>query len=479
MLSMRSQLDSGSAYTDAGIAPADRGLDFVRDNGVRTVFPAATTLAINRYNEVGPGQFETENVFDSDPGIGATYAFGSFLAPSWLNDDRIIPRTPSANGAPAVTGQDEIGFALIVPPGVAPAGGWPVAIFGPGVTRSKYDVFLAADFNALNGVATIAIDPVGHAYGPNSDVEITQVGLPPTIRFSGFGRGSDVDGDGVIGNSEGLQANEPTDPTASIQLRDGLRQTSVDQMSLIRAIVAGSDVDGDGTDDLSKSQFLYYGQSLGGIYGTMFAAVEDRIGAAAFTVPGGPISEIARLSPAFRPVVADTLGAREPSLLNGGVEGFTESLPLYLDAPIFDAAFGSHKIQAAFERTDWINRSGSPEAYAPALRDRPFPGQQPKAVLYQFALGDQTVVNPASATLMRAGNFQDVTTLYRNDLTPTAGNDPHGLLLDPTVSGRQLAQQQFGAFIASNGADIIDPDGAGVVFEVPIVDPDLIEVLNF
>lgn len=480
MISMREQLDSGEAYTDAGIAPDGIGLDFVRDDGLRAVFPAATTLAITRYNDVGSGQFETEPVFDSEPAIvGGTYAFGSFLAPSWLNGERIIPRTPSAAGTPTVTGYDEVGFALIVPGGPAPEGGWPVAVFGPGVTRSKYDVFLASDFNAINGMATIAIDPVGHAFGPASDVEVTQAGVPPTVRFSGFGRGSDVDGDGVIGNREGLQADPQTDPNAPIQLRDGLRQTAVDQMSLIRAVAAGSDVDGDGIDDLSATDFRYYGQSLGGIYGTMFAAVEDRIQTAAFTVPGGPISEIARLSPAFRPVVAESLGNRLPSLLNGGDEGFTESLPLFLDPIVLDAADGAHKIQAAFERTDWIDRSGSPEAYAPFLRDQPFPGQSPKNVLYQFALGDQTVPNPASATLMRAGGFEDVTTLYRNDLTPTATTNPHGLLLDPRVSGRQFAQQQFSTFLASNGTDIIDPDGPGPIFEVPIADPDSIEVTNF
>ena len=50
--------------------------------------------------------------------------------------------------------------------------------------------------------------------------------------------------------------------------------------------------------------------------------------------------------------------------------------------------------------------------------------------------------NPTSATLMRAGGLQDVTTFYRNDRTPTAGSNPHGFLLDPTITGRNLGQSQ-------------------------------------
>ena len=108
-------------------------------------------------------------------------------------------------------------------------------------------------------------------------------------------------------------------------------------------------------------------------------------------------------------------------------------------------------IQATGARTNWINRSGSPETFAPLLRLRPPAGQAAKKVLYQFAFGDQTVPNPASSTLMRAGQLQDVTTLYRNDLTPTATTDPHGFLIDPRITGRQFGQIQVATFLASGG----------------------------
>jgi len=34
-------------------------------------------------------------------------------------------------------------------------------------------------------------------------------------------------------------------------------------------------------------------------------------------------------------------------------------------------------------------------------------------------------------------------------------------------------------FLASYGANVVDPDGTGTVFEVPIADPASIERLNF
>ena len=131
----------------------------------------------------------------------------------------------------------------------------------------------------------------------------------------------------------------------------------------------------------------------------MGADPEVRVGV--LNVPGGPILEIARLAPGFRCEVTTELGRRRPSLLNGGVSGcddgrrgFTESTPLYGDAPVTAPAAGALPIQATGARTNWINRSGSPEAFAPLLRLRPPAGQGAKKVLYQFAFGDQTVRTP-------------------------------------------------------------------------------------
>ena len=302
---------------------------------------------------------------------------------------------------------------------------------------------------------------------------------PQTVRFSGFGRGRDLDGNGEITDQEGVRTPEQPNPLASIGLRDGLRQTALDNMALVRAIGRGVDVDGDGAEDLRRDGIVYYAQSLGGIYGTMLMGADQRVRAGALNVPGGPILDIARQSPAFRSLVAADLKARRPGLLNGGRDGFTESVPLFLDPPVSKPARGAVAIQDAFASVNWLNRAGSPETFAPLLRRTPLGGVGVKKVIYQFAYGDQTVPNPASATLMRAGGLQDVTTFYRNDRTPSAGSNPHGFLLDPTLAGRNLGQSQVLDFLASGGETISDPDGPAPVFEVPIADPASLETLNF
>ena len=325
----------------------------------------------------------------------------------------------------------------------------------------------------------MAADPVGHAFGPRSEASVDLAVPPSTVRFSGFGRGRDLDRDGVITDQEGVRTPAQPHPLASIGLRDGLRQTALDNMALVRAVARGVDVDGDGSEDLRRTGVTYYAQSLGGIYGTMLMAVDPLVRAGALNVPGGPILDIARQSPSFRELVAADLKNRAPGLLNGGRGGFTESVPLFLDPPVTEPARGAVAIQDAFAAVNWLDRSGSPEAFAPLLRRSPLAGVGAKRILYQFAFGDQTVPNPASATLMRAGGLEDVTTFYRNDRTPTGGTNPHGFLLDPTVTGRQQGQQQIVEFLDSAGESITDPDGPAPLFEVPIADPASLERLNF
>lgn len=478
---MRRQLDDGSAYAAAGIPAAGRGLSFTAADGTRTVFPASNVLQFRRFNDVGRAGVQEASAPEA-PNLATmnvqSYAFGSFQSPSWLTRDRVIPQVPTRRASRA-RGRETVGFALILPSGAKPAGGWPVAIFGPGITRSKYDVFLAADNNAKRGIATIAIDPAGHSFGPRSETGVDLVLPPRTVRFSAFGRGRDLNHDGVITNQEGVSAPVQPNRLADIGLRDGLRQTALDNMALVRAIGRGVDVDGDGSVDLSRANITYYAQSLGGIYGTMLMGTDPRVRVGVLNVAGGPILDIARLSPSFRPLVAAELRNRRPSLLNGGRDGFTESEPLFLDPPVSAPARGAVAIQDVGSRVNWINRSGSPETFAPLLRRRPLRDVGAKRVIYQFAFGDQTVPNPTSATIMRAGGLQALTTYYRNDRTPTAGSNPHGFLLDPRLTGRNLGQAQVLEFLASGGTSIVDPDGAANVFEVPIADPRTLEQVNF
>jgi hypothetical protein len=490
---LRGDLDSGAAYMAAGIAPPERRASFLQ-GGIRDVFPAATVSSIERGDQVAadpakPLSFST--VLNTAITGAGYYAFGSLVVPRYQTyEDAVIPNVPTTR-TPQPIGKQRVGFTLIVPAGVQPAGGWPVAIFGPGFTRSKYDLFLAADLNAAKGIATIATDPAGHAYGPASVVAVHQGAL--TTTFSGYGQGADLDGDGDITASEGVGPTEhkTLDSTgkviaetpsryATAGLRDGLIQTTVNLMSMVRMIEQGVDVLGDGSVTLQPRVLGYYGQSFGAIYGTMFMATDTHVTVGVLNVGGGPIVEIARLS-GFRNLLADTLRVNRPTLLNGGpgLNGFTESMPLRLDPAVTSPYPGATTIQKYFDHGSWQGRAGDPVAFAPLLRLRPPAGAPTKHVIFQTAFGDHTVPNPTAGEMYRAGHLLDLVSYYRNDKTPTAGSDPHGFLLDPRLFGRDQGQAQVLAFISSGGATVIDPDGPGPIWEVPVANTSNLDCTHY
>jgi Bacterial Ig-like domain len=119
--------------------PATAGLV---QNGTRDVFPAATVTEIDRGDQVyaDPARpLAFSQVLNAAVANAGYYAFGSLLVPRYQTyADAIIPNVPTSR-TPLPVGTQRVGFTLIVPAGPTPAGGWPVAIFGPGFTRSKYD----------------------------------------------------------------------------------------------------------------------------------------------------------------------------------------------------------------------------------------------------------------------------------------------------------------------------------------------------
>ena len=206
-------------------------------------------------------------------------------------------------------GVNEIYFNLFLPSGPTPAGGWPVAIFGHPNGAYKEDPSLSvAGSMAAHGIATLAINAVGHGFGPLGTLTVSQsVGGPVT--FSAGGRGIDQDGDGTIAGNEGLTTAPPRD---IVFFTDGIRQTAADLMQLVRVIEVGMDVDGDGQHDLDPSRIFYFGQSFGANYGTVFLAVEPSVRAGVLTVAGDPLAN--RQLGAGRAALGSLLDSRQPSL---------------------------------------------------------------------------------------------------------------------------------------------------------------------
>jgi dienelactone hydrolase len=441
-------------------------------HGQRSVFPVSSLAAVALHRQNGTATFSDSFVYAAGSplqqllaGVG-TIAYGSYASPDYENSAEVIPAVGTKTGVPAVQSVNDLEFSLWLPAGSPPAGGWPVAIFGHGFTDSKDGAPLAvAGTLARNGIATIAINVVGHGGGPlGTYTAFLTNGTSVTLRSGG--RGIDQDGNGTIDSTEGVSA---VGAQSLVGNRDGLRQTVIDLMQLVKELKAGVDVSGDGTADLSTSRIYYAGQSFGGIYGVQLLGLEPDIRAGVPNVPGGPITEIARLSPSFRILVGFALLTRVPSIYNAvpdpGLDNFNENIPLR-NLPIrVDTVPGASAIQTVLENTIWAQQAGNPAAYAPFIT---------APVIIQFARGDETVPNPTTTAILRAGHLASRATLFRNDLAvaanPAVAHNPHTFLTNVGGAGAAFAfaaQPQIATFFASDGATVIDPDGSGPFFETP------------
>ena len=449
------------------------------------------------------------------PGAIGRIAFGKFLSPNYETAQRIIPQVGTRHGTPLVQNMGELFFNLYLPAGPTPAGGWPVALYGHGSGSSKQggpqggaSMAMAAAL-AEQGIATLAINAVGHGFGSQGTLTVNTAST--SVTFPAGGRGVDLDGDNVIGNLEGVRA---IGPQAIIDTRDGFRQSAIDLMQVVRVIETGLDVEGDAVPDLDPSRIYCVGQSFGGNYGSDFLAVEPNVRVAVLLVTGGSFPDVSRLGPLSRPRIGALLAARTPSLVNTpGVthlEGvpitgirFHENMPLrdgvpltvrladgsvqQIRSPLINIVPGAISIQELIERMEWVQASGNGLAYAPYFRKAPLEGLSPKSLLYQFDTGDQTSPNPAETAYLRAGDLSDRATYYRNDLArledPAVPADPHTFptrIDSPNALVRAIArgsQLQIATFLASDGVVIIHPEPVRF-FEVPITGS-LPEGLNY
>ena len=382
---------------------------------------------------------------------------GTLDSPHFLNAEMMMPN--EANAPPAVSRMEQIAFHVFLPATKMSVGGYRVLLAGHGLRDNRFGgpTVMAYPFMP-QGYAIVAINAVGHGYGPDTTVRIgTSAGVQ---EYPAPGRAVDLNGDGLIENAEGCILLSPAAP---VSIRDCMRQTAIDWMSVVRAIQAGIDLDGDGQRDLSPDGMAYWGQSLGAFYGTLFMAMEPAVSTAVLNVGGGSATETARLSVGLRPALLQLLDRRQPSLLNA-LPDFDEEYT-GRDQPVKVLSVpGAAELQDEFERLEWIESSGAPTTYAPHLTTAPRDGIPAKNVLFQFALGDQTVPNPSNSLLSRAAGALDRTVVYRHDLAreivPTLPADPHvyfAFLLQPGAFPiADAVLQQAALFTTAGGTAIPD-----------------------
>jgi len=450
-------------------------------------FANIASLVLHEQVAANPAQFVDVPLPITNPliqGIGAI-GFGSFASPNFLNDQQVIPWTPTGQDVALPGSVNLIYFHVFLPSSPQPAAGFPVVIYGHGLGDSQWGGPTAvAPTLAQAGFATIAINAVGHGFGPLSQVIITDPAGKVTTLTAG-GRGVDLNGDGQIGPDEGCQAANP----AQVALRDCLRQTALDLGELVRTIEGGLDLDGDGKPDLDATKIYYVGQSLGSMYGTIFMALEPNVGAAVLNVGGGSVEDIVRWSNSYHGLAAALLGARTPSLLNEGTDFNDNYLFPYFPVKVNDVP-GAVQIQNAFELYEWLQSPGDPVYYAPHTTASPLPGVPYKRILFQLARTDQTMPNMATTRLIKAANHP-TTWEYRHDIALADGLqlplDPHpflalfigisgGTVQLPSLDGITIglaAQQQVAGFFVASGQAAPDPNTflpAGFpqgLFEIP------------
>lgn len=466
----------------------------------RTVFPleSLTGITFNQQTGVAPATASPTplniSLLRIRPGAVAEVAFGKYLSPEYMvRPGDYMPPLATRSGTPVIQRMNEVYFNLFIPAGPAPASGWPVTIFGHGSATNKNNQALeVAATMASHGIATIAINMYGNGFGPLSTLTVNRTSGASVILSAG-GRAVDQNHDNVIAEGEGRSAAPPRTILSS---RDAAQQTIADFMQLVRVIEFGMDVDGEGTPDLDPSRIYYLGHSLGGMWGTIFLAIEPSVRAGVLNSVGTPYDNL-RLSPPFRAVsIGVPLAARVPSLINvpgltqiGGVAVgppfFNENLPLRNQPLLVNTVAGAIEIQEVLDRMKWVTQSASSLAYAPHLRKDPLAGVPHKSVLFQFNIGDRIASNPSTTALLRAGDLVDRTTFFRNDLAfaenPLVPKDPHLLIRNialPSVAAISRGiQEQIAMFFASDGVLIIHPEPKRF-FEAPITSP-LPEDLNF
>lgn len=484
---MRDQVKAGEvARADFGLGP----------DGSLTVFDRPNVLGVTWRREITVGTLSPAlslpmHLLDLVPGAVGRIAYGRFRSPSYLAAGEFIPEVATGNGSPTVRGENDIYFTLFLPAGQAPVGGWPVAIIGHGSGQNKdeFPLGIAATM-AERGLASVSINAVGHGLGAAGTLTVSLVG-GGSVTFKSGGRGIDQNGDRSIGAQEGIDA---APPRGVLRDRDGLRQTVVDLMQLVRVLQRGVDVDDDGTPELDPTRIYYAGHSLGGMYGAQFFAVDGSVRGAVLNVPVSLQAIRGAWSPVFRASRGRWLADRSPSLVNSpgltaiggvavGVPHFNENLPLRNEAPRINDVAGAMAIQAAFENIEWAAMPGDAMAYAPHLRKAPLAGVPVRPILLQFAKGDRNVPNPVTSMLLRASGLADVTTHYRHDcargLNGALPVNGHGFMPSVTAFGEIAlgAQRQIATFFASDGTTIIHPEPQAL-FEVPVELP-LTEEFNY
>ncbi len=308
-----------------------------------------------------------------------------------------------SGGQPVVQGMIDVCFALTVPKGTAPGGGWPLVVHAHGTGGS----FKAAVGSGIADTLATASTPMA------------------TLTFDGVGHGerrgaSTRAADSLVFNIVNPRAARDNHLQGAVDVIQALRVAQVAPF----AVPAGT-VPGPGTVDLDAARVFFFGHSQGSNVGIPAIAVTGLAPAAIFSGAGSVLIE-------------GILTKKSPTNAKAGLE-FLIGEPLG----------GGHPVmvlwQTFFDRVDPINYSGM------LIRRTP-PGVRSKHVLVTWGKGDtfspETTMNN---TALAAGLVAAEPVVSPIGLA----NDARPINLSPGVPGGD-GQVRFGALFQYDGGAAFD-----------------------
>ncbi|MGA9575874.1 MAG: hypothetical protein WBS20_18170, partial [Lysobacterales bacterium] len=358
-----------------------------------------------------------------------------------------------ANPMPVLTGMQTVPLLITIPKGVKPPNGWPVVIFGHGITRSRVDVLGTADAFAAAGYVAVAMDFPMHGISPDATPQYAALWVENTP-FAPVANERTFDVDyinnvtGAPGPDGLIDASGSHAVSAGLSNmlvgRDLIRQGEAD-LSVLAVSIASMDFDGDSVPDTDASNIAYAGQSWGGIHGTVFTALEPLVTRSFLSVPGGSIARFAEASASFGPQIRAGLASKGVYPGTADYESFFLVWQTVLDSadPINWAA------EAAMNTPILLHEVINDQVIPNFVATSPLAGTEP--LIKVMGLNAYSSTQQSADGLRAAGRF-----------VPPAS---HGSWLDPSSSPPAFyeMQTQAASFIASFGGAVVVTDGNTMV----------------
>jgi len=300
---------------------------------------------------------------------------------------------------------NDVDFYMSIPKGERPAAGYPLTVYGHGLTLSGDTAIGAAQILGPDAGIVIGISALEHGRRGNP------------LQFFNF--------------------------NDAFATREHFRQTVADTLQLVRMIRSTSVPP---FDQVDKETLRYYGISLGGIMGSIFMGHDPDVQVGMLSVPGGGLSAIIR---------SDLIGTLLQPLL-AQATGIAQSDPFF---PILLHNF--------IITAQWLLDAGDPINVAPFVIDpnHRLPGVPAKRILVHEGVHDSVVPNVTTDNLALAMGLPDLkATLGCNDpegcngiwrfVMSEYGQDPNGGHL-VTFSVKQAAEQAQ-RYLESGGTQVTD-----------------------